>query len=61
MTIAAGGVGYLTWSAGHPPWISLILAFSFGLYGLVRKVVQVDALAGFGAETLLLLPVGSAT
>jgi chloramphenicol-sensitive protein RarD len=58
VTIAAAGVAWLTWSAGHPPWISLILAFSFGLYGLVRKVVQVDALAGFGAETLLLLPVG---
>jgi chloramphenicol-sensitive protein RarD len=60
VAIAAAGVGYLTWSAGHPPWISLILAFSFGLYGLVRKLVQVDALAGFGAETLLLLPVGLA-
>ena len=58
VAIAGAGVSYLTWSAGHPPWISLTLAFSFGLYGLVRKVVQVDALAGFGAETLLLLPVG---
>lgn len=56
--LAATGVGYLTWTAGHPPWISLVLAFSFGLYGFVRKVVQVDPLAGFGAETLLLLPVG---
>jgi chloramphenicol-sensitive protein RarD len=58
VAIAALGVSYLTWSAGHPPWISLILAFTFGLYGFVRKVVQVDALAGFGAETLLLLPIG---
>jgi chloramphenicol-sensitive protein RarD len=56
--IATAGVSYLTWSAGHPPWIALTLAFSFGLYGFVRKVVQVDALAGFGAETLLLLPIG---
>jgi chloramphenicol-sensitive protein RarD len=56
--LAAAGVAYLTWSAGHPPWISLILAFTFGLYGFVRKVIQVDALAGFGAETLLLLPLG---
>ncbi len=56
--IAAAGVSYLTWSAGQPPWIALMLAFSFGLYGFVRKVVQVDALAGFGAETLLLLPLG---
>jgi chloramphenicol-sensitive protein RarD len=58
VTIAAAGVAWLTWTAGHPPWISLILAFSFGLYGLVRKVVRVDALAGFGTETLLLAPIG---
>lgn len=58
--IAAAGVSYLTWSAGHPPWIALTLAFTFGLYGLVRKVVQVDALAGFASETLLLLPIGIA-
>ena len=58
VAIAAAGVAYLTWSAGDPPWIALILALTFGLYGFVRKVVQVDALAGFGSETLLLLPVG---
>lgn len=58
VAIAAVGVSYLTWSTGHPPWIALTLAFSFGLYGLVRKVVRVDALAGFGTETLLLLPIG---
>jgi chloramphenicol-sensitive protein RarD len=58
VAIAAAGVGYLTWSAGHPPWISLTLAFSFGLYGFVRKVVRVDALAGFASETLLLAPLG---
>lgn len=58
VAIAALGVSYLTWSAGHPPWIALTLAFSFGLYGLVRKVVQVDALAGFASETLVLLPIG---
>lgn len=58
VAIAAAGVAWLTWSAGHPPWISLILAFSFGLYGFVRKLVKVESLAGFGAETLLLLPIG---
>jgi chloramphenicol-sensitive protein RarD len=58
VAIAAMGVFYLTWSAGHPPWIALMLAFSFGLYGLVRKVVQVDALAGFASETLVLVPLG---
>ncbi len=59
VAIAAAGVAYLTWSAGKPPWIALTLAFSFGLYGLVRKVVRVDALAGFASETLLLLPFGA--
>ena len=57
VAIATAGVGWLTWSAGHPPWISLMLAFSFGLYGFVRKVIRVDALAGFGSEALLLAPV----
>jgi chloramphenicol-sensitive protein RarD len=60
VTIAAAGVAWLTWTAGHPPWISLTLAFSFGLYGLVRKVIRVDALPGFATETLLLAPLGIA-
>ena len=58
VAIAAIGVSYLTWSAGHPPWLALTLAITFGLYGLVRKVVQVDALAGLASETLILLPFG---
>jgi len=58
VALAAAGVAYLTWSAGRLPWISLALAATFGLYGLVRKVVAVEALAGFAAETLLLLPIG---
>lgn len=60
VAIAAAGVSYLTWSAGQVPWIALTLAFSFGLYGLVRKLVQVDSLAGLASETLALLPVGIA-
>lgn len=58
VAIAAAGVSYLTWTAGHPPWISLTLAITFGLYGLVRKVVKVDALPGLATETLLLVPLG---
>jgi chloramphenicol-sensitive protein RarD len=54
--LAAVAVGYLTWSVGQPPWISLVLACSFGGYGLVRKVANVDSLVGFASETLLLLP-----
>jgi chloramphenicol-sensitive protein RarD len=60
VAFAAAGVSYLTWTAGHLPWISLALAISFGLYGLVRKVVHVESTAGLAAETLLVLPLGIA-
>jgi chloramphenicol-sensitive protein RarD len=56
IALAASGVVYLTIVAGSPPWIALILAFSFGTYGLIRKVVKVEALPGLAIETLLLAP-----
>jgi chloramphenicol-sensitive protein RarD len=45
--------------AGRPPWIALALALSFSLYGLVRKVISVDALPGLATETLILLPLAA--
>ncbi|MCJ2057794.1 EamA family transporter RarD [Methylobacterium sp. J-048] len=54
--IAAVGVAVAVLWAGELPALSLSLAVSFALYGLVRKIVGVDALVGFLAETLLLLP-----
>ena len=51
---AAAGVAWLAWSAGSPPWIALGLAGSFALYGLLRKLVPVDAVAGLGVESLFL-------
>jgi chloramphenicol-sensitive protein RarD len=54
--LAAAGVLFLAVVAGRPPWIALGLAASFGLYGLLRKVVAVDAVAGLATETLLLAP-----
>lgn len=60
VAFATAGVGYLTWTAGHLPWISLALAITFGLYGVVRKVVHVDSLAGLATETSILLPFGIA-
>jgi chloramphenicol-sensitive protein RarD len=56
--IATAGVAYLGWRAGQAPWLSLVLALSFGTYGLVRKLANVDSLTGFACETLLLLPLG---
>lgn len=48
------GVAWLTLQGGSPPWIALGLAFSFGLYGLVRKLVAVDPVAGLGVESVYL-------
>ena len=52
--IAASGTVYLGWFLGTPPWISLILAFSFGSYGLIRKMLDVGPMVGLLWETLLL-------
>lgn len=52
--LAALGVCYLTVRIGSLPWISLVLAFSFAAYGLIRKVAPVNALVGLTVETLLL-------
>jgi len=51
------GVLYMIVGYGQVPWISLLLATSFGLYGLLRKVAKIDALIGLTVETLLLTPV----
>jgi chloramphenicol-sensitive protein RarD len=56
LLIAAAGVVYLTLGLGELPWISLTLAVSFALYGIVRKIVPVDGLTGLSVETVLLAP-----
>jgi chloramphenicol-sensitive protein RarD len=56
--IATGGVAYLAVESGHPPWIALALACSFGSYGLIRKVAVVESIPALGVEgTLLIVPV----
>src|SRR3954471_17594080 len=55
--IAAFAVGVLTVDYGRPPWIALALAATFGLYGLMKKLVRVDAAPGLFVETgLVALP-----
>jgi chloramphenicol-sensitive protein RarD len=51
---AAAGVAWLTLQAGGPPWIALALAFSFGLYGLIRKVAVVESTPALGVESSIL-------
>jgi chloramphenicol-sensitive protein RarD len=51
--IAAVAVAVLTIDYGRPPWIALILALTFGLYGLMKKLVKVEAAPGLFVETAL--------
>jgi chloramphenicol-sensitive protein RarD len=56
LALAALGVLLLTVQSGSFPWVALILAATFGSYGLLRKIVSVDSLTGLTVETLLLAP-----
>lgn len=56
VAVAASGVLWLTVQAGRLPWVALLLASTFGTYGLLRKVAKLGALEGLALETLLLLP-----
>ena len=55
--LAVFAVILLTINTGGLPWVSLVLAFSFGLYGLLRKVAQVESVVGLTVETSLLFPI----
>ena len=60
VAVATLGVVVLSVAAGRPPWIALVLAFSFGAYGLVKKIVGVGAVEGLVVETAVLAPVAFA-
>ena len=54
--LAVLGTVYLTWDYGELPRVALLLAFSFGFYGLIRKQLPVRPVQGLFVETLLMLP-----
>ena len=58
--IAALGVLWLTWQGHHFPWIAVVLALTFGFYGLMRKLAALGPLEGLSLETLLLFPLAAA-
>ncbi len=49
--LVAAGVIYLTFSHGGLPWIALVLALTFGSYGLVKKITPLETLPGVAMET----------
>lgn len=58
--VATLGVLIMIAGYGQVPWVALILATAFGLYGLIRKQVPVDSATGLLVETLLLMPMALA-
>jgi chloramphenicol-sensitive protein RarD len=60
VAIAAAGISVLAAGALGQLWISLTLCCTFALYGLLRKIVPVDAVTGLGIETALLFPLAIA-
>ena len=53
--VATAGVLYMTWAYGSPPWISLALAGTFSVYGLVKKKAPLGSLHGLTVEAATLL------
>ena len=57
--VAAMGVLVLTVYNGVVPWISLALAFCFGMYGFIKKTMELDSVMSLFFETALMLPISS--
>lgn len=56
ITCAFIGVASMVYGFGKIPWVSLTLAFTFALYGLLKKILPVSALTSIMLETLLITP-----
>ena len=57
--LASTGVLFLTVTYDAFPWISLVLAFTFGFYGLVKKLIYIDSFFSLFLETTLMLPISA--
>jgi len=57
---AALGVSLVTFFSGVFPWVAIVIALTFGLYGLFKKKNKAGSLEALGAETLAVLPLGLA-
>jgi|TARA_B100000959_G_scaffold56413_1_gene58857 chloramphenicol-sensitive protein RarD len=56
ITVSASGIGFQLIYYGAMPWIALLIAFSFGFYGLVRKNLDLHAVGGLTLEALIIAP-----
>jgi chloramphenicol-sensitive protein RarD len=60
MAVAGTAVAVLTLDYGRLPWVALVLAFSFGTYGLAKKTANVGAIESLTLETMLMAPIAAA-
>lgn len=60
VVLAVVAVGFQVIRGAGVPYVALILACSFGMYGLLRKIVRVDAVVGLAVETSMLFPLAAA-
>jgi chloramphenicol-sensitive protein RarD len=60
MAVAGTAVAVLALDYGRLPWVALVLAFSFGTYGLAKKTANVGAIESLTLETMLLAPLAAA-
>jgi chloramphenicol-sensitive protein RarD len=60
MAVAGTAVAVLALDYGRLPWVALVLAFSFGTYGLAKKTANVGAIESLTLETILLAPIAAA-
>jgi chloramphenicol-sensitive protein RarD len=60
MGVAGAAIAVLTVDYGRPPWIALILACSFGTYGLAKKVAGAEAVESLTFETMVIAPFAAA-
>ncbi len=56
VVIALIGVAIMTFNYGQVPWIALLLAMSFAIYGVLKKKIVLDATRGLAIETMFILP-----
>jgi len=56
-SLAMAGVAYLTFNYGHFPWIAIVLALTFGIYGLLKKQMNYDSMSALAVETTLVAPI----
>ena len=54
--LAMGGVLYMTMGFGSVPWVALLLAITFGLYGLCKKIADITPTTSITLETLIMMP-----